>query len=148
MSKAMQLEMAELRYKPRQAVCPESHPNHHANCLCSLPSWPRAPCAGGWRALGTCLALVYLGVLWHGQLAGHRGWESTLQKVLRNTLANGVFPAMPLHSLSCQGAPPSTLENSFAPGKDSSLDPGQSCLKRYMGRSWCWYLLDGNVDVG
>lgn len=71
MSKVMQLEMAERRYKPRWAVCPEPHPNHNANCLCSLPSWSRALCAGGWRVLGTCLALVYLGVLWLGS------WQAT-----------------------------------------------------------------------
>ena len=126
MSKAMQLEMVELRYKARQAVCPESRPNRDTNSFSSLSSCRRAMCAGGWGALGTCLALVYLGVLWLRHLAGHRSWASTLQKVLRNTLANGVFPTrIPLHSMFCQGMPKSTLKNNLAPGMDSSLDSGQ-----------------------
>lgn len=126
MSKVMRLEMVELRYKARQAVCPESRPNHDTHSLSSSSPWHRAMCAGVWGALGTGLALVYLGVLWHRQLAGHRGWASTPQKVFRNTLANGVFPTrIPLHSMFCQGMPRSTLKNNLAPGMDSSLDSGQ-----------------------
>lgn len=74
----------------------------------------------------TCLALVYLGVLWHRQLAGHRGWASTLYKVLTNTLANGVFPTrISLRSIFCQSMPKSTMKTKLVPGKDSSMGPGQ-----------------------
>lgn len=72
----MQPEMVEPKYKPRQAVCPEPRSHQDPNHLSSLSSWPRAMCAGIWRALvGTCLALVYLGVCgigtWQATGAGH-----------------------------------------------------------------------------
>lgn len=76
------------------------------------------------------------------QLAGHTGWTSTLEKMLRNTLANGVLPArIPLNAVFCQGMPKSTLNNNLAPGTNSQAYQGKTAawaqtslsLRRYTG---------------
>lgn len=134
MSKVMLLEMVELRYKHWEAACPEPCPNYYTDRLFALAYWLRAARTGTRRARGTCLGLVYLGVLWHRQLVGRRGWASALQKVLRNPSASGLFPVrITLHSIFCQGVPKSTLKNNLSPGAEwpsmsragSGWGPGQ-----------------------
>lgn len=41
MSKVTQLGKVELRHEPRQAVCPESRPHHHADGFFLPPAWAR-----------------------------------------------------------------------------------------------------------
>lgn len=132
MAKVMQLEMVELRYEPGQAYVQRlalvTHDTSHPSCL---SSWPRAMYTGIQRALGTCLALVDLGVLWHWQLAGHRGWASTLcRRYLETPWQMGCF-RQERHYI--QYLPKSTLKKNLAPGKDSSLGPGRLSLRRYTG---------------
>ena len=52
MSKVTQLGKVELRHEPRQAVCPESRPHHHADGSSSRQPGP-----------GTRLGLVYVDAL-------------------------------------------------------------------------------------
>lgn len=149
MSKVMQPEMVEPRYKPRQAVCPEPRSHQDPNHLSSLSSWPRAMCAGIWRALvGTCLALVYLGVLRHRHLAGHRSWASTLHKVLTHTLAHGVFPIrISLHSIFC---PKALWKRIWFQGKTAvwaQAGWAWECTQATV-LSCCCYILDGTLDLG
>lgn len=107
-------------------------------------------CVLGWRALGTCLALV----TWVS--CGTGSWQATeaghlhnRQKVLRNTLANGGFPTrIPLHSIFCQGMPKSTLKNNLAPGKDSSWTQARVSLRRYTGDSTELLLLHPGWECG
>lgn len=160
MSKVMLLEMVELRYKPQEAICLEPCPNYGTDGLSALAYWPRAAQARIWRARSTCLGLVYLGVLWHRQLAGRRGWTSAVQKVLRNTSASGLFPTrIPPHSVFRQGVPKSTLENNLAPRakrpsmsrEGSSGGPGQSEPEevcRLLHRAVAGIFWMGNLVVG
>ena len=98
----------------RAGGVPRAWPSSPRRRLLPLPAWPGCMCRG-LESPGTCLGLVYMDAL-DRQLAGPRAQASTLQKVLRNTLARGTFPkefhytqhfAKVLH--------PSTLKNNLAP---------------------------------
>lgn len=114
MSKVTWLEMVGMRHRPRQAACPEPGPHHRADGSSSCQPG-LAACAVAWRAR----AHAWVWFTWmpcDRQLAGPSARASTLQKVLRNTLAGGMFPKEFHYTQHfAKVLPPRTLKNNLAP---------------------------------